>query len=354
MPLAVLVGIVLWWLLASRLPWSDRGLVVGIFAAAVAGTLLLIDPSLQGPALALFAPPIVASTWVGWLLLSFWLPWPARRAVLLLLLIAPGIGFCLVRVEGMTGSFSTPFHWRWSPTPEQKYLAELQASPAQQANVPPAALSEQPGDWPAFRGPRRDGRLLGVQIKTDWQKSPPQELWRHRIGPGWSSFAVIGDRLFTQEQRGEDEYVVCYDAANGKQVWAHHDDAIRFTEPMGGDGPRATPTFHAGRLYTQGAKGLLNCLDAASGKSLWSHNVVADCGAEVPHWAFASSPLVAHGLVVVFAGAPEGQNAGRLPRGNGRPGLDGGRWTGSRGSRPELLLAAVGDHRRRGADTVCH
>jgi len=129
-----------------------------------------------------------------------------------------------------------------------------------------------PVTGPVSGGPRRDGRLAGVRIKTDWQQSPPPELWRHRIGPGWSSLAVVGDRLFTQEQRGEDEYVVCYDATNGAEVWSHH-DATRFYEVVAGPGPRATPTFHAGRLYTFGANGHLNCLEAASGKPVWSHDV---------------------------------------------------------------------------------
>ena len=135
-----------------------------------------------------------------------------------------------------------------------------------------------------FRGPRRNGRLSGVRIRIDWRQ-PPQELWRHRIGPGWSSFAVVGDSLFTQEQRGDDEYVVCYNAATGAEVWTHH-DAARFSEMVGGPGPRATPTFHAGRLYTFGASGHLNCLDAASGKGLWSRDVVADSKASVPQWGF--------------------------------------------------------------------
>ena len=117
---------------------------------------------------------------------------------------------------------------------------------------------------------------------------------------------MVGDRLFTQEQRGDDEYVVCYDAATGAEVWAHH-DATRFSEMVAGPGPRATPTFHAGRLYAFGANGHLNCLDAASGKSLWSRDVVADSEATVPQWGFASSPLVAQGVVAVFAGAPKGK-----------------------------------------------
>jgi outer membrane protein assembly factor BamB len=74
---------------------------------------------------------------------------------------------------------------------------------------------------------------------------------------------------------------------------------------VAGPGPRATPTFHAGRLYAFGANGHLSCLDAASGKSLWSRDVVADSKAPIPQWGFSSSPLVAQGMVTVFAGAPK-------------------------------------------------
>src|SRR5205814_9602292 len=141
----------------------------------------------------------------------------------------------------------------------------------------------------------------------DWQQHPPQLLWRHRVGPGWSSFAVVGTRLYTQEQRGEDEVVVCYDTDSGAELWVHQDSA-RFTEVVAGPGPRATPTFHDGKLYALGAAGRLNCLDAATGRALWSRDIVADSGAKVPQWGFAASPLVAAGVVTVFAGGPEGKS----------------------------------------------
>jgi len=145
-----------------------------------------------------------------------------------------------------------------------------------------------------------------VRIATDWQKNPPKELWRHPVGPGWSSFAVIGNRAYTQEQRGADEVVVCYDAGTGAEIWVHR-DATRFDEAMGGAGPRATPTFHNGRIYAQGANGELNCLDAVGGKKLWSHNVATDSKAKVPQWAYSASPLVVQGIVTVFGGGPEGK-----------------------------------------------
>jgi outer membrane protein assembly factor BamB len=145
-----------------------------------------------------------------------------------------------------------------------------------------------------------------VRIGTDWAKTPPKLLWKERVGPAWSSTIVVGDRVFTQEQRGAAEAVVCREAASGREVWAHA-DAVRFTEAMSGVGPRATPTFAERRLYTLGATGMLNCLDAASGTKIWSRDLIADTGAKVPVWGFSSSPLVTDGKVIIFAGGP-GEN----------------------------------------------
>ena len=234
----------------------------------------------------------------------------------------------LVRTNGVTGDAVSDLEWRWTPTAEERLLAAAgdevvvkTAVPAPEAtavekpttekapevSVDTPALSEpgigrveRPAEWNGFRGPARDSVIRGVRIDANWSRTPPVELWRQPIGPGWSSFAVAGDRVFTQEQRGEDEIVSAYDLKTGTPVWKHR-DAARFWESNAGAGPRATPAFHNGRVYTLGGTGIVNALDARDGSAVWSRNAVADTGATIPDWGIAGSPLVAGDVVIVAA-----------------------------------------------------
>src|SRR5262245_60749237 len=142
--------------------------------------------------------------------------------------------FTLLRIDGLTSELKGDVRWRWSPSAEDISLAQLRLPDDQNDESRQAALASwsaapAPGDWAEFRGPDRDGVIRGVTVATDWSATPPRQLWRQRVGPAWSSVIVVGNRLFTQEQRRDKEAVVCYDAETGKPLWVHEDTA-RFWE----------------------------------------------------------------------------------------------------------------------------
>lgn len=321
------LAVVVWWAFFSRAPRSERFGAVALMILALFATSRVIHVSIATGGMGMLFPisavPVLSLAFVVWAAASRRLSDRARRASMVAtILLACGV-WALLRTDGVTGDLiGSDFHWRWAPTPEQRLLAETaeeptalppapaEATPEQPLAAPagnqPAAPSPTPAvakttvDWPGFRGPRRDGIIRGVRIETDWSASPPVQLWRRPIGPGWSSFAVRGDLFYTQEQRGEDEVVACYNLSTGKPVWRHR-DGVRFWESNGGAGPRATPTLSNGRVYTFGATGILNALDARNGAVVWSRNAATDTDTKAPMWGFASSPLVVDNSVIVAA-----------------------------------------------------
>jgi outer membrane protein assembly factor BamB len=299
----------IWWWLNRRIPITGRlyGFVLVVGGGAVA--MLLCHPSIRFGLLTV-GLPLALTALTLWMLLvkKTAISWD-RRGALVVIALTWGF-FTLVRIDGLDADLRADFRWRWGASAEDLFRAEKAAaangSASRSAVASDSTLGVAPGDWPGFRGPERDGVVHGVKMSTDWQTAPPRLLWRHRVGPAWSSVAVVGGRIFTQEQRGEQEAVVSYDAVTGKELWAH-EDAARFWETVSGAGPRATPTFADGRIYTLGGTGILNCLDAASGQRHWSHDLMAETGAPLPMWGFACSPVVAEGKVIVFAGGKGGQ-----------------------------------------------
>jgi outer membrane protein assembly factor BamB len=331
--------IVVWWLFFSRAPWSERVGAIALMVVALLATKLIVHESIanagMGVMLFIFAIPVLSLALVSWAVATRRLSsGPRRASMAAAILLACGV-FTLVRTGGITGEGSSDIHWRWVKSPEERLLEQAgdeptalpsaSATPAAEApdkalsapasGEPPAvtsapvaavtpdkppvpATAETRPIWPGFRGAQRDGVIRGVRIETDWSKSPPVALWRRQIGPGWSSFAVRGDLLYTQEQRGDEELVSCYRLTTGEPVWRHR-DAARFWESNGGAGPRATPTLSNGRVYTFGATGILNALDAGNGAVVWSRNAASDTGAKNPGWGFASSPLVVNDVVIV-------------------------------------------------------
>ena len=360
----VLVGVVgaalilIWWLFFSRAPWSERIGALVVIAAAVVAIKPLVHASISNGFMnrmfyVYAVPASVAPALVVWALVSRRLSTRARWATMIATIVLACAGWTFVRTNGITGDAGAQLAWRWTQTAEERLLAKgeepVAATPAPvsgaadagkppvvaEPTAAPAAAPTEPAaataakadapapktaaattatpaaapvdapakvrvEWPGFRGSARDGVVHGVRIETDWSSTPPLKMWQRPIGPGWSSFAVQGDLLFTQEQRGEEEMVAAYRVNTGEPVWRHRDPA-RFWESNGGAGPRGTPTLHNGRVYALGATGILNVLDARSGAVVWSRNAASDSKKQIPMWGFSSSPLIVHDMVVVAA-----------------------------------------------------
>ncbi len=303
-PLVCCVLLLLWWLFFTRAPWSDR--LLGL-AAAAAGCVIawfVGDPSIRGQSFTVYVLPDAALAFtIVFLILSRW----GVRTGLVTGLIAGALAFGywdMVRVDGMWGNFKATINWRWEKTPEQEFLAEHDAhAVAKGANAEPLGKVM----WSQFRGPKRDNAVPGVVLEVDWKTHVPKQIWKRKVGPGWSSFSVAGNRLFTQEQRGDNEDVVCYDARTGDELWINETKA-RFDESMGGVGPRATPTLAGGQLYVQGAAGLLQCLDPLTGAVKWKRDLLKEAERKkAPIWGYASSPLIVGDKVIVYSSGDEGE-----------------------------------------------
>lgn len=296
------LAIVVWWAFFSRAPLSERwGAVVLMIVALIASPYIVhesVATAGMGILFFVYAVPGLSLAFVAWAVISPYLSDITRRVTMTAtILLACGV-WAFVRTGGITNDFDSDFAWRWEETNEERLLAQSGDEPMV---IPPVqALTETEPEWPGFRGPSRDGIIRGVRIETDWSASPPVEMWRRPIGPGWSSFAVHGDLVFTQEQRGENETITCYNVTTGKPVW-RHGDAARFWESNGGAGPRGTPILNGGRIYSFGATGILNALDARDGSVVWSRNAASDTDTKVPMWGFSSSPLIVDEVVIVAA-----------------------------------------------------
>src|SRR5918993_5172335 len=284
---ALFIG--LWWVFFSRAAWAERLGAIVLMAVAMFATRFVLHPSILGGMMGLmffvYAIPVLAIALVVWAVASRGASEGVRRASLVAAILVACGAWTLVRSEGVIGG-GADLRPRWSMTAEERLLAQggdasqplppisapVEApAPAVAAVSEPASAPASPSkpevavasapdgvvgnpgadptaapiEWTGFRGARRDGVVRGVRIETDWVKSPPRQLWRRPIGPGWSSFAVRGDILYTQEQRGEDELVAAYRVSTGAPVWRHK-DPVRVYESNAGAGPRATPSLSEG------------------------------------------------------------------------------------------------------------
>lgn len=191
--------------------------------------------------------------------------------------------------------------WFARDTENTAELDQLRHAPP----APPRAVVG--GGWPQFLGPNRDGHAPAGPFRTDWDKRPPKQVWSAPVGGGFSSFAVVGGKLYTQDRQGSTERVLCFDASTGASLWQHTYSASY--EGIGYDaGPRATPTVEGSRVYVVGASGQVMCLDteADQPRVVWQRDMVRDFEGRVPQWGYAGSPLLDGENVIVQPGGRKG------------------------------------------------
>ena len=242
--------------------------------------------------------------------IALWMLWRDKRSsrvgrsifLLVVMLVQLGLGLFILGKAGWV-------RLDWDGRGRPGALRWLQAAP-HSANLIYSDLKpieDDPAQWPGFRGASRDGVYTGPTLRTDWNQKAPKSAWKTKVGGGHSSMTIARGRLFTLEQCSEGEAITAYNLTDGKGLWRHVSPGeFNDSWSFGGIGPRTTPTWDDGRLYTMGAEGQLHCLDAKTGKVVWQKNIFENFGTRNLPFGMSASPLVAGGRLIITAGARAG------------------------------------------------
>lgn len=165
------------------------------------------------------------------------------------------------------------------------------------------ALPLTAADWPQFLGPTRDGQSPETKLNWDWPKDGPPVAWKKDVGTGWAGPVVAGGKVLLFHRVEDDEVLVAFDPATGKEVWMSK-YATKYRDDFNFDnGPRATPLVSDGKVFTLGANGDLRAWELATGKALWDRNLLADYQGNKGFFGVACSPIVVGGKLLLNVGA---------------------------------------------------
>ena len=264
---------------------------------AVIGLALTSGDHRQGGVMGIM---VVVILWhvlnLGWLVFAWKVEMRLKAMVLVLGMIPLLLCGALFKLEGFSGDFVPVFTLRIGNGEMATVTIEEGSKEVADDSVPGG------GDFLQFLGNERDIRVRDVDLNPDWKSNPPEAMWRREVGAAWSGFAVKGELAITMEQRKADESIIAYHLLTGEPIWEHH-YAARYDNPIGGVGPRTTPTIDGGDVYCFGGTGVLTASDLITGEQHWQVDVMNQLGAVLPEWGFASSPLVHEGKVIVSTGA---------------------------------------------------
>lgn len=159
-------------------------------------------------------------------------------------------------------------------------------------------------DWPRWRGADHSDQSKETGLLKTWPKSGPKQVWLNKdVGLGYSSYSIVGGKLYTMGLRGEDEQLIAVDAKSGRELWSI---TVGGRLKNGwGDGPRSTPTVDGNDVFAMGGLGSLVCVDRNSGKMKWRVKMT-DFGGKKPGWGYCESVLVDGNAVICTPGGKLG------------------------------------------------
>jgi len=155
-------------------------------------------------------------------------------------------------------------------------------------------------DWSQWRGTNRDSKVTGFKSPTSWPAELKQD-WKVTVGSGDATPVLAGNKIYLNTRQGDQEVILCLDAATGKELWKNTYAAMAVTGPSASQhpGPRGTPAFSNGKVVTFGASGILSCLDGSTGKLLWRKDNPSNA---FPAFFTGTSPLITDEMCIVHIG----------------------------------------------------
>jgi len=173
-----------------------------------------------------------------------------------------------------------------------------------------------PDDWPQWRGPNRDGISKETGLLKSWPSDGPKVLWRVPSGEGYSGIVIANGRGYTLYGQSGSEFAVCFDPANGKELWRFKSDALFGNDQ--GNGPRSTPVVDGELVFNLSGNGKLHALNTKDGKAAWSHDLRAEYGGKIPTWGISTTPLVEGNLLIVDVGGKSGHSVMAFDKASGK------------------------------------
>lgn len=170
------------------------------------------------------------------------------------------------------------------------------------------AVAATASDWPQWRGPERNGISKETGLLKEWPAGGPKLLWQVKdLGHGYSTPAIVGDRLYVLSNKGkDDEFVQARNVKDGTQIWSTRLGKVGpNVEKAQYPGARSTPTVDGEFLYALGSDGDLVCVQTSNGAEVWRKSLRSDFGGKPGLWAYADSPLVDGNIVVCTPGGKD-------------------------------------------------